>query len=192
MIRTSRSPVCPLELGLPGFDFWLFDSRLLVKFHFDAAADTLGVELTEEPAAIVQACQARDTAWRYAVPLGEFTMPALSTRQVAEAALRLWNPAFTHGDLQIAHVFVDGGEVTGIIDWSEAGQGDALYDLATFTLGHEEHLDDVIAGYGTDVDLDVIHAWWSLRSLLAVRWLIEYGFDPFAPGCGVDVLRSRM
>ncbi|WUW19428.1 phosphotransferase [Streptomyces sp. NBC_01463] len=113
-------------------------------------------------------------------------------RQVAEAALRPWTPAFTHGDLQIAHVFVDGDEVTGIIDWSEAGQGDALYDLATFTLGHEERLDDVLSGYGSDIDLDVIHAWWSLRSLLAVRWLIEHGFDPFAPGCEVDVLRSRM
>ncbi|MEW2526451.1 aminoglycoside phosphotransferase family protein [Streptomyces sp. NPDC047071] len=113
-------------------------------------------------------------------------------RQVAEAALRPWTPAFTHGDLQIAHVFVDGDEVTGIIDWSEAGRGDPLYDLATFTLGHEEHLDDVLAGYGTDIDLDVIHAWWSVRSLLAVRWLLEHGFAPFAPGCEVDVLRSRM
>ncbi|MDT0424191.1 phosphotransferase family protein [Streptomyces evansiae] len=113
-------------------------------------------------------------------------------RQVAQAALRPWTPAFTHGDLQIAHVFVDGDEVTGIIDWSEAGQGDALHDIATFTLGHEEHLDDVLAGYGTDIDLDVIHAWWSLRSLLAVRWLIEHGFDPFASGCEVDVLRSRV
>ncbi|MEU2443122.1 phosphotransferase [Streptomyces althioticus] len=116
----------------------------------------------------------------------------IRNRQVAEAALRPWTPAFTHGDLQVAHVFVEGDEVTGIIDWSEAGRGDALYDLATFTLGHEEHLHDVVAGYGTDVDLDVIHAWWSLRSLLAVRWLIEHGFDPFAPGCEVDVLRSRM
>ncbi|SIO90485.1 phosphotransferase [Nocardiopsis sp. JB363] len=113
-------------------------------------------------------------------------------RQVADAALRPWTPAFTHGDLQIAHVFVDGDEVTGIIDWSEAGRGDALYDLATFTLGHEEHLDDLIAGYGTDIDLAVIHAWWSLRSLLIVRWLSEHGFDPFEPGCEVDVLRARM
>ncbi|MFC8966469.1 phosphotransferase family protein [Streptomyces sp. NPDC057094] len=113
-------------------------------------------------------------------------------RQVAEAALGPWTPAFTHGDLQIAHVFVEDDEVTGIIDWSEAGQGDALYDLATFTLGHEEHLDDVIAGYGTDVDLAVIHGWWALRSLLVVRWLIEHGFDPFTAGCEVDVLRSRM
>jgi hypothetical protein len=35
------------------------------------------------------------------------------------------------------------------------------------TLGYEEHLGDVIAGYGTGVDLDVIRAWWSLRSLQA-------------------------
>ncbi|MFJ4482847.1 phosphotransferase family protein [Streptomyces longwoodensis] len=113
-------------------------------------------------------------------------------RRVAEGALRPWTPAFTHGDLQIAHVFVDGDEVTGIIDWSEAGQGDALYDLATFVLGHEEHLDDVLAGYGTDVDRDVMDGWSSLRSLLAVRPLIEQGFDPFAPGCEVDALRARM
>ncbi|MEU3711157.1 phosphotransferase family protein [Streptomyces catenulae] len=112
-------------------------------------------------------------------------------RRVAEAALRPWTPAFTHGDLQIAHVFVDGDEVTGIIDWSEAGRGDALYDLATFTLGHEERLDDVLAGYGAEVDRAVIRGWWSLRSLLVVRWLVEHGFDPFAPGCEVDVLRSR-
>ncbi|MFE6709771.1 phosphotransferase family protein [Streptomyces sp. NPDC057695] len=133
-------------------------------------------------------------------------------RQVAQSALRPWTPVFTHGDLQIAHVFLEGDEVTGIIDWSEAGQGDALYDLATFTLGHEERLNDVLSGYGSgygtgtatgtgnatgtgiapDPTLDVIRGWWSLRSLMAVRWLSEHGFDPFAPGCEVDVLRSRM
>ncbi|MEV0198832.1 phosphotransferase [Nonomuraea sp. NPDC050691] len=113
-------------------------------------------------------------------------------RRVAEAALRPWTPVFTHGDLQVSHVFVDGDEITGVIDWSEAAQGDALYDLAVLTLGHEEHLGDVVAGYGTHVDLDVIRAWWSLRSLLAIRWLIENGFDPYSPGCEVDVLRSRM
>ncbi len=113
-------------------------------------------------------------------------------RQVAEAALRPWRPVFMHGDLQIAHVFVDGDEVTGVIDWSEAGQGDAMYDLASLTLGHPEHLGDVMAGYAADVDLDVIRAWWSLRSLTAIRWLVEHGFDPAAPGCEIDVLRSQM
>ncbi|MEV5897468.1 phosphotransferase family protein [Nonomuraea fuscirosea] len=113
-------------------------------------------------------------------------------REVAEAALRPWAPVFTHGDLQIAHVFLDGDEVTGIIDWSEAGQGDGLFDLAILTLGHERHLGDLVAGYGSEVDLDVIRGWWSMRSLLAVRWLVEHGFDPFAPGCEVDVLKSRL
>jgi aminoglycoside phosphotransferase (APT) family kinase protein len=113
-------------------------------------------------------------------------------RRIAEAALRPWTPVFAHGDLQVDHVFVDGDEVTGVIDWSEASQGDALYDLATLTLGHEEHLADVVAGYGAPVDLDVIRAWWSLRSLLGIRWLAEHGFDPSSPGCEVDVLRARM
>ena len=71
-----------------------------------------------------------------------------------------------------------------------ACRGDALYDLAVLTLGHQENLGDVVAGYGTGVDLDVIRAWWSLRSLCGVRWLVEHGFDPFTPGCEVDVLRS--
>jgi aminoglycoside phosphotransferase (APT) family kinase protein len=113
-------------------------------------------------------------------------------RRIAEAALRPWTPAFTHGDLQIAHVFVDGDEISGVIDWSEAAQGDALYDLASLTLGHAEHLADVVAGYGTEVDLDVVRAWWSLRSLRAARWLIQHGFDPSSPGCEFAVLRSQL
>ena len=113
-------------------------------------------------------------------------------RQVAEAARRPWTPVFMHGDLQVAHVFVDGDEITGVLDWSEAGRGDAMYDLASLTLGHPQHLGDVIAGYGADVDHDVIRAWWSLRSLTAIRWLVEHGFDPSAPGCEIDVLRSQM
>jgi Ser/Thr protein kinase RdoA (MazF antagonist) len=113
-------------------------------------------------------------------------------RRLAETALRPWTPVFIHGDLQIAHVFVDDDEITGVVDWSEGAPGDALYDLASLTLGHPEHLGDVIAGYGTYVDLDVIRAWWSLRSLRAIRWLVEHGFDPSSPGCEIDVLRSRL
>ncbi|MEV7598486.1 aminoglycoside phosphotransferase family protein [Kitasatospora sp. NPDC089797] len=115
-------------------------------------------------------------------------------RRIAESVLRPWTPVFTHGDLQASHVFVDGDEVTGVIDWSEAGRGDALFDLAVLTLGHEEHLADVLTGYGADagVDTELIRAWWSLRSLVAVRWLAEHGFDPAAPGCEVDVLRARL
>ncbi len=113
-------------------------------------------------------------------------------REIAEAALVPTTPVFTHGDLQVAHVFVDGDEVTGVLDWSEAGQGDAMYDLASLTLGHREHLGDVVSGYGAGADLDAISGWWSLRSLTAIRWLLEHGFDPALPGCEVDVLKAQM
>ncbi|MFF0270240.1 phosphotransferase [Kribbella sp. NPDC004536] len=111
-------------------------------------------------------------------------------RELAELAFRPWTPVFAHGDLQITHIFTHGDEVTGIIDWSEASQGDPLNDLAVLTLGHEECLDDLLAGYGTDVDVEVIRAWWSLRSLRASRWLMEHGFDPNTPGGEFDVLRA--
>ncbi|WP_280403343.1 phosphotransferase family protein [Nocardia brasiliensis] len=110
-------------------------------------------------------------------------------RRIAEAALRPWTPVFTHSDLQVAHVFVEGDEVTGVLDWTEAACGDALFDLATLTLGHPEHLDDVLAGYGTEVDREVIRAWWSLRSLRGIRWLTEHGFDPTSAGGEIDILR---
>ena len=114
-------------------------------------------------------------------------------RRVAQAALRPWTPVFMHGDLQVAHIFVDGDEVTGILDWSEGGQGDALWDLAILTLGHPEHLGDVVAGYGTDVDRDLVRAWWSMRCLTNVRWLTEVGvYGPPEAFPEVAVLRSQM
>ena len=113
-------------------------------------------------------------------------------RRLAETALRPWTPVFIHGDLQVDHVFVDGDEITGIIDWSEASQGDALFDLATLTLGHPEHLGNVIVGYGTDVDRDLIGAWWSMRCLTNVRWLSEHGYGTPERFPEVAVLRSQM
>ncbi|WP_405017228.1 hypothetical protein OHV05_09180 [Kitasatospora sp. NBC_00070] len=64
------------RLGLPDFDYWLFGSRTLAKFHFDTDDNTLGVELVSDPAAVLAACQARDAAWHHAVPTLEFTRVA--------------------------------------------------------------------------------------------------------------------
>ncbi len=113
-------------------------------------------------------------------------------RQLAETALRPWTPVFIHGDLQVDHVFVNSDEVTGVVDWSEAAQGDALFDLATLTLGHKERLGDVVAGYGTDVERDLIRAWWSLRCLTNVRWLAEHGYGSPEEFPEVAALRSQL
>ncbi len=111
-------------------------------------------------------------------------------RQLARTALRPWAPIFVHGDLQVDHIFVAGDEVTGVIDWSEAGPGDPLFDLATLTLGHPERLGDVIAGYGNDIDIELIRAWWSWRCLTNIRWLAEHGYGPPETYPEVAVLRS--
>ncbi|WP_329182293.1 hypothetical protein OG754_40660 (plasmid) [Streptomyces decoyicus] len=61
-----------LQHGLPENDFWLFDSRLLVAFHFDDDGTTLGVEVSEEPAVVLRGCQVRDAAWHHAVRTQDF------------------------------------------------------------------------------------------------------------------------
>ncbi|WP_380282542.1 DUF6879 family protein [Kitasatospora purpeofusca] len=62
------------RLGLPGFDFWLFDSRTLARFHFDDDDRTLGVEVITDPAEVLAACQARDASWHYAFPTASFAV----------------------------------------------------------------------------------------------------------------------
>ncbi|MEV4433991.1 DUF6879 family protein [Streptomyces sp. NPDC049555] len=66
-IRCLRRPDAQV-LGLPAYDFWLFDSRLLARFHHATDGTTLGVELSEEPTEVLRACRVRDTAWRHAFP----------------------------------------------------------------------------------------------------------------------------
>ena len=112
-------------------------------------------------------------------------------RRLAETVLRPWTLVFIHGDLQVDHVFVDGDDITGVIDWSEVSQGDALFDLATLTIGHPEHLGHVADGYGSAVDRDLIRGWWSMRCLLNIRWLVEHGYGSPDQLPEVAVLRAQ-
>lgn len=57
-------------LGLPDFDFWLFDSRVLARFNWEDPERRM--ELTTDPEQVVKACQARDAAWHYADRYDEF------------------------------------------------------------------------------------------------------------------------
>lgn len=60
-----------VRLNLPDFDLWLFDSHVLVRMHIDDTDTTVGVELVDDPAEVLAACRARDTAWAAAVPTAE-------------------------------------------------------------------------------------------------------------------------
>lgn len=59
-------------VGLPNHDYWLFDSRKLIRMHFDDADRFLGGELIEDPAVIVQHNYWRDAAWHHAVRRDDF------------------------------------------------------------------------------------------------------------------------
>ena len=63
-IRISRAGA-----ALPGNDYWLFDSRALARMHYDDHGRLTGVELDDNPAAVVQAAYWRDVALHLAVPL---------------------------------------------------------------------------------------------------------------------------
>ncbi|MGW4784873.1 DUF6879 family protein [Streptomyces sp. NPDC004230] len=67
------------RLRLPDYDFWLFDSRVLVRFAFDENDTTLGVYVTEDPAEVLAACQARDAAWHHAIRTEDFARRVRST-----------------------------------------------------------------------------------------------------------------
>jgi hypothetical protein len=59
-------------LNLPHHDYWLFDSRLLLRMHFDDGDAFLGGEIIEDPAEIVQHNYWRDAAWHHAIRRDDF------------------------------------------------------------------------------------------------------------------------
>ena len=57
---------------LPDYDYWLFDSRKLVRMHFDDDENFLGGQIIEDPAVIVEHNYWRDAAWHLAVRRDDF------------------------------------------------------------------------------------------------------------------------
>jgi hypothetical protein len=66
----DRSEAGPLKL--PGHDYWIFDSRLLLRMHFDSHDAFLGGEVIEDAAEIVQHNYWRDAAWHHAIRRDDF------------------------------------------------------------------------------------------------------------------------
>jgi hypothetical protein len=58
--------------GLPDYDYWLFDSRLLVRLRIAEDETFLGGEVVDDPAAIVEHNYWRDAAWHKAVRREDF------------------------------------------------------------------------------------------------------------------------
>ncbi|HET9256380.1 MAG TPA: hypothetical protein VFO16_14435 [Pseudonocardiaceae bacterium] len=61
-----------LEIGLPDHDYWLFDSRGLLRMRFDAADRFIGGEIVEDPSVVVRHNYWRDAAWHHAIRRDRF------------------------------------------------------------------------------------------------------------------------
>jgi hypothetical protein len=70
-IRYLARPMAE-SVGIPKHDYWLFDSRTLVRMHFDETDVFLGGEVIEDSSAIVQHNYWRDAAWHHAVRRDDF------------------------------------------------------------------------------------------------------------------------
>ncbi|MEY9938945.1 DUF6879 family protein [Streptacidiphilus sp. MAP5-3] len=60
------------RLELPKDDLWLFDSRFVATFAWDDTGWATHLDVTDDPAVVLAACQARDAAWRHAIRYADF------------------------------------------------------------------------------------------------------------------------
>lgn len=72
-IRYLRRDQAQIE-KLPNHDYWLFDSRTLVRMHFDDADTFLGGAVVTDPTLIVQHNYWRDAAWHRATRRDDFAV----------------------------------------------------------------------------------------------------------------------
>lgn len=60
------------QLDLPNHDYWLFDSRILVRMNFDEDDRPTRHEIVDDPAEIVRHNYWRDVAWHHAARVEDF------------------------------------------------------------------------------------------------------------------------
>lgn len=66
--------------NLINFDYWLFDSRIAARMHFDPDDVLLGFDLVTDPRTIVELNYWRDAAWHHAITRDEFATQHLDQR----------------------------------------------------------------------------------------------------------------
>ena len=60
------------ELGLPDYDYWLFDDERLVRMYFNDGGRMERAEIITDPAAVEEHRQYRRLAWAVAVPYARY------------------------------------------------------------------------------------------------------------------------
>lgn len=92
-------------------------------------------------------------------------------------------PRLLHGDLHPRHIYAEGNQLTGFIDWGDVAFGDPLFDLGRFSRAGAEPMDALLRGYriertaSLDWTLALYRTIWSLK---AMHWEHAAGGDWYA------------
>ncbi len=92
-------------------------------------------------------------------------------------------PVLLHNDFHGGHLFVEGNQAAGVIDFSKAIAGDACWDIAKslYYLDQQERK-IFLAGYGRSVDYERVIDYEILIALDKTIWSHQEGLDIF-PRC---------
>lgn len=174
--RVAGSPLATYGLASPfGEDVWRSVGAAVARLHQTTPATD------EQVAAAMRSVAAHAD---HLASLREWCLdgghgdPSVVTQLTSEAAafFRDRTPVvgLLHGDLQPDHVFIDGGEISGVIDWADTGWGDVVADLAVLTIGYPSMLAAVLDGYGGSIDHEAVRAYWILRRFSVIKWRADH------------------
>ena len=103
--------------------------------------------------------------------------------------------ALLHSDLKPEHVLVDGGRVTGVLDWGDISLGDPDFDLAVIGIFFGSELLDRLLAHLPDRDPELVRDkarfFTTLRWLQDIRYDVDHG-DAGATREGVERLREHL
>jgi Ser/Thr protein kinase RdoA (MazF antagonist) len=104
-----------------------------------------------------------------AAPVAEAAAAAMDAHADALASVEVGS--LCHGDLKAAHIFVDAGQLAGVIDWGDAVVGDPLWDIARFAHRADAgSVSQLLEGYDPDQAMVDELAW--RVPLYGVLWML--------------------
>ncbi len=107
----------------------------------------------------------------YACAHGLAPASADNIRRMMSAALPLPPITWVHGDLQAEHFILQGDEVVAVLDWSDHGRGDPLWDYVVLTFDDPAKIALVLDEPPDAFRLRINR---TRRLLTDVRWLTEH------------------
>lgn len=89
-------------------------------------------------------------------------------------------PRLLHGDLHPRHIYAEGNQLTGFIDWGDVAFGDPLFDLGRFSRAGVDATDALLRGYGiertTSLDWTLIF-YRTIWAVMVMHWEHAAGGD---------------